>query len=207
MTRLVGEWRMFSHIFPVRCVYMMKHHSIILDMREQGVMFIRHVVVDTVLGKVTIVASDHAVLGVYFPHHWYLPPEGTFGAEVSVRDFPLLCMASSQLDEYLAGLRTSFDVPITTHGDPFQERVWALLRAIPRGERTTYGALAEQLGDKSLAQSVGRAVGRNPLCVIVPCHRVVGAGGRLTGYAGGLQRKQFLLDLEEPTEVKAGKLF
>jgi methylated-DNA-[protein]-cysteine S-methyltransferase len=119
----------------------------------------------------------------------------------------LLRLAAAQLHQYLAGERTSFDLPTATSGDPFQERVWRLLRDIPRGETVTYGELAVQLGDKSLAQSVGQAVGRNPLSVIVPCHRVVGADGRLTGYAGGLKRKQFLLDLEEPALAKAGRLF
>ena len=85
--------------------------------------------------------------------------------------------------------------------------MWGLLRDIPRGETVTYGALARGTRRRGLAQSVGQAVGRNPLCVIVPCHRVVGADGRLTGYAGGLKRKQFLLDLEEPARVKAGRLF
>jgi methylated-DNA-[protein]-cysteine S-methyltransferase len=167
----------------------------------------RHVVVDTLLGKITLVASGGSVVGLYFPHHWYLPARDTLGAEVPVADDALLSLAAVQLHEYLAGERTSFDLPTATSGDPFQERVWRLLRDIPRGEPVTYGELAVQLGDKALAQSVGQAVGRNPLSVIVPCHRVVGADGRLTGYAGGLKRKQFLLDLEEPVLAKAGRLF
>jgi methylated-DNA-[protein]-cysteine S-methyltransferase len=167
----------------------------------------RHVVVDTLLGKITLVASGGSVVGLYFPHHWYLPARDTLGPEVPVADDALLSLAAVQLHEYLAGERTSFDLPTATSGDPFQERVWRLLRDIPRGETVTYGELAVQLGDKALAQSVGQAVGRNPLSVIVPCHRVVGADGRLTGYAGGLKRKQFLLDLEEPALAKAGRLF
>ncbi|GAA1618148.1 hypothetical protein GCM10009744_00900 [Kribbella alba] len=85
--------------------------------------------------------------------------------------------------------------------------MWALLDEIPFGETTTYGELAERLGDQTLAQQVGKAVGQNPLSIVVPCHRVVGKDGKLTGYAGGLKRKQFLLDLEEPATVKAGRLF
>jgi methylated-DNA-[protein]-cysteine S-methyltransferase len=85
--------------------------------------------------------------------------------------------------------------------------VWTLLEEIPYGGTTTYGSLAEKLGDRSLAQEVGRAVGHNPLSVIVPCHRVVGKDGKLTGYAGGLRRKRFLLDLEEPSQAKTGRLF
>lgn len=170
-------------------------------------MYTRHAIVDTHLGKVTLVASDDSIVGLYFPRHWYKPAEDTFGAPVNASTDALLAAARSQLDDYLDGARTSFDLPTATHGDPFQERVWALLNEIPFGETTTYGALAEELGDKSLAQLVGQAVGRNPLCVIVPCHRVVGTDGKLTGYAGGLKRKQFLLDLEEPAIVKAGKPF
>lgn len=170
-------------------------------------MHTRHTVVDTLLGEITLVASGEFVVGLYFPHHWYKPSRDTFGDEVRVADDELLGRAAAQLAEYLSGERTAFDLPTATSGDPFQERVWALLREIPRGETVTYGSLAERLGDKALAQSVGQAVGRNPLCVVVPCHRVVGTDGRLTGYAGGLKRKQFLLAIEEPAVVKAGRLF
>jgi len=167
----------------------------------------RHVVVDTLLGKITLVASGESVVGLYFSHHWHRPALDSLGAEVPVADDALLSLAAGQFGDYLAGERTSFDLPTATHGDPFQERVWRLLRDIPRGETVTYGELAARLGDKALAQSVGQAVGRNPLSVIVPCHRIVGADGRLIGYAGGLKRKQFLLDLEEPALAKAGRLF
>jgi methylated-DNA-[protein]-cysteine S-methyltransferase len=92
-------------------------------------------------------------------------------------------------------------------GDDFQQRVWAILREIPYGTTTTYGAIAGRLGDKALAQRVGQAVGRNPLSIVVPCHRVVGSNGWLTGYAGGLERKRRLLDLEQPMDARAGRLF
>jgi methylated-DNA-[protein]-cysteine S-methyltransferase len=101
----------------------------------------------------------------------------------------------------------AFDLPLAVDGDEFQRRVWAMLDEIPFGETTTYGELAERLGDKALAQRVGQAVGHNPLSIVVPCHRVVGKDGKLTGYAGGLKRKQFLLDLEEPAAVKSERLF
>jgi methylated-DNA-[protein]-cysteine S-methyltransferase len=126
---------------------------------------------------------------------------------VNADDDEVLQKSHAQLAEYLSGERTGFDLPTATHGDAFEERVWALLREIPIGETTTYGDLAERLGDKSLAQAVGQAVGRNPISIVVPCHRVVGKNGKLTGYAGGLKRKQFLLELEEPALVKGGKLF
>jgi methylated-DNA-[protein]-cysteine S-methyltransferase len=98
-------------------------------------------------------------------------------------------------------------MPLAAAGDTFQRLVWDEVAAIPRGQTTTYGRIAEQLGDRGLAYRVGQAVGANPLCIFVPCHRVVGANGALTGYAGGLQRKQALLELEEPAEVSAGRLF
>lgn len=167
----------------------------------------RHTIVDTPLGELTVAASGDAIVGLYFPHHWYLPPEGSLGPLTAVEDDALLTAAATQLREYLAGERSSFDLPTATGGEPFQERVWALLREIPYGETVTYGQLAERLGDKALAQSVGQAVGHNPLSIIVACHRVVGSDGKLTGFAGGLKRKQFLLELEEPETAKAARLF
>ena len=98
-------------------------------------------------------------------------------------------------------------MPVATNGDEHEERVWSLVRQIPYGETATYGDLARQLGDGTTPQEVGAAVGRNPVCLLVPCHRVVGAGGRLTGYAGGLVRKRFLLDLEAEVTGRATRLF
>ena len=167
----------------------------------------RHAVVDTAFGELTLVASDEALIGLYFPHHWVKPERALLGEEVAVDTDVLLSEAARQLEQYLAGERTTFDLPIELSGDEFQRRVWALLDEIPFGETTTYGQLADQLGDKSLAQPVGQAVGQNPVSIIVPCHRVVGKNGKLTGYAGGLKRKQALLELEEPAAVKADRLF
>ena len=170
-------------------------------------MYTRHAIIETALGALTLAAADDAVIGLYFPQHWYLPPEGSIGPEVDAGGDALLERARVQLGEYLDGARTLFEVPVATNGNPFQEHVWAMLMDIPFGETTTYGALAERLGDKALAQLVGQAVGHNPISIIIPCHRVVGSTGKLTGYAGGLERKQFLLELEEPALVKAEKLF
>jgi methylated-DNA-[protein]-cysteine S-methyltransferase len=167
----------------------------------------RHAVIETRLGEVVLVADDASLVGLYFPHHWYKPPASTFGVRVDVADDLLFSETRRQLDEYLGGSRTTFDLPTSTRGDAWQETVWALLRDIPYGRTTTYGDLAGRLGDPGLAQAVGQAVGRNPLCVIVPCHRVVGRGGSLTGYAGGVRRKRILLELEEPAEVTSGRLF
>jgi methylated-DNA-[protein]-cysteine S-methyltransferase len=104
--------------------------------------------------------------------------------------------ARAQLDEYFAGERTSFDLPLALVGSPFFLRVWEAVRAIPFGETRTYGALAAELGHPGGGRAVGLANGRNPLPIIVPCHRLVGAGGSLTGYGGGLDRKRWLLDHE-----------
>lgn len=167
----------------------------------------RHAVVETSLGGLTVVASDGAITGLYFPHHWYMPSGESLGRRVDVHEDPLITLAATQLGEYLAGDRTAFDLPTRTNGDAFQERVWAMLREIPFGETTTYGELAERLGNKALAQSVGQAVGHNPLSIVVACHRVVGSNGKLTGFAGGLGRKQRLLEIEEPATVKEARLF
>jgi methylated-DNA-[protein]-cysteine S-methyltransferase len=152
-----------------------------------------HAIADSPLGELTLVADDGRLTGVYFPHHWYAPDPASFGprADTGFEE------ARSQLAEYFAGQRERFDLPREARGDAFQRRVWELIEAIPYGRAVSYGDLARRLGGQVTAKDVGAAVGRNPLCVIVPCHRVVGKDGRLTGYAGGLARKMFLLGLEE----------
>jgi methylated-DNA-[protein]-cysteine S-methyltransferase len=167
----------------------------------------RHAVIDSPLGELTLVAEDDALAGVYFRHHWHRPAEDTFGPRVDADSHTLLAKARIQLTDYLAGDRYGFDLPVRLRGDEAQHRVWQLLTTIRYGETVTYGELAAALADGTTAQEVGQAVGRNPLSIIVPCHRVVGRNGQLTGYAGGLRRKQFLLELEEPSEVKAARLF
>lgn len=151
-----------------------------------------HTVAASPLGDLTLVADEGRLTGLYFPHHWYRPDPASFGA----RDDTGFGDVTAQLGEYFAGQRERFDLPLDPRGDDFQHRVWALISAIPYGQTTSYGELAKQLGDGTAAKDVGQAVGRNPLSVIVPCHRVVGKDGQLTGYAGGLARKRFLLDLE-----------
>lgn len=152
----------------------------------------RHTVIESPIGELTLVADGAELLGVYFPHHWYRPDPATFGP----RDDRGFTEATRQLAEYLAGRRTDFDVAMRADGDEFQRAVWKRIAAVPYGDTTTYGDLARDMGDPSLARDVGVAVGRNPLSIVVPCHRVLGKGGALTGYAGGLRRKRFLLDLE-----------
>lgn len=167
----------------------------------------RHTIVDTALGELTLVATDGGLAGIYFPHHWTRPKPDDFGPKVGVGDDALLESVRVQVVDYLDGDRTSFDLPLAARGNAFLQSVWAMLTEIPYGNTTTYGELAERLGNKSLAQTVGQAVGHNPISIVIPCHRVVGKDGKLTGYAGGLTRKQYLLDLEEPNLAKAERLF
>jgi methylated-DNA-[protein]-cysteine S-methyltransferase len=167
----------------------------------------RHAVIDSALGELTLVGDDDALTGLYFQHHWYRPSADTFGPRVDAKSDDLFANAQTQLSDYLAGLRTDFDLPITLHGDKAQHRVWDLLTTIPYGNTVTYGELAAVLADGITAREVGQAVGHNPLSIVVPCHRVVGRNGQLTGYAGGVERKQFLLELEEPAEAREARLF
>jgi methylated-DNA-[protein]-cysteine S-methyltransferase len=151
-----------------------------------------HTVVGSPLGELTLVRDAEGLRGVYFPHHWYRPDPLTFGPHVD-DGFE---ETKHQVAEYLAGRRRAFVLELVVGGTPLQRRVWDLIRGNPNGETTTYGDLATGIGDGATAQQVGAAVGRNPLSIIVACHRVVGRNGKLTGYAGGLARKRHLLDLE-----------
>jgi methylated-DNA-[protein]-cysteine S-methyltransferase len=151
-----------------------------------------HTVVASPLGDLTLVADDGVLAGVYFDQHTRRPDPLRFGT----RDDSVFTAATAQLAQYFAGTRTRFELPLAPRGTPFQRQVWQLLREIPYGETRSYGALARQLGNPHLAREVGAANARNPLSIVVPCHRVVGADGKLVGYAGGLDRKRFLLALE-----------
>lgn len=163
-----------------------------------------HTVVGSPVGELFAVAEDGALTGLYFTHgHRRRPATDSFGPRAE-EGFEEL---REQLRAYFAGERREFTLPLAPRGEPFQRRVWELLAGIPYGETRSYGELARALGDRSMAQAVGSAVGLNPLSVVVACHRVVGADGSLTGYAGGLDRKRFLLDLEEPCQAKEARLF
>ena len=170
-------------------------------------MNIRHAVIESPLGDLTLVAEDDALTGLYFRHHWYRPAEDAMGPRVTPESDALLAKAQTQLVDYLAGRRHGFNLPTRLRGDKAQQRIWDLLSTIPYGKTVTYGDLAAALADGTTAQQVGQSVGRNPVSIVIPCHRVIGKNGRLTGYAGGLSRKQHLLELEEPSDVKAARLF
>lgn len=152
-----------------------------------------HTVLATRLGELTVVQDDGVLTGLYFPGHWPRPDRSAFGPQAGGEGF---ADVARQLDEYLAGDRAAFDLPVQASGTEFDRRVWDLVRAIPYGRTTTYGDLARRLGPGTDARDVGAAVGRNPLCIVIPCHRVIGSTGKLTGYAGGLARKRALLDIE-----------
>lgn len=151
-----------------------------------------HRIIDSPLGELTLVAHDGVLAGLYFAEHTRRPGPALFGSRTET-GFEAVIV---QLGEYFRGDRTRFELPLRPRGSGFQQRVWGQLEGIPYGETRTYGRLAASLGDPGLAREVGWANGRNPVSIIVPCHRVVGADGGLVGYAGGLERKRALLDLE-----------
>jgi methylated-DNA-[protein]-cysteine S-methyltransferase len=157
-----------------------------------------HTVVDSPCGPLTLVAEDDALCGLYMHQQRHRPAEPTFGS----RGFgDVFARAETQLKEYFAGQRREFDLPLTFGGTPFQRAVWSALLEIPYGETASYGELARLLGKPSAARAVGLANGKNPISIIVPCHRVLGSTCSLTGYGGGLERKQYLLDFERrPTQ-------
>jgi methylated-DNA-[protein]-cysteine S-methyltransferase len=164
-------------------------------------MGITHTVTDSPLGELTLVGADGALAGLYFAGQRNRPRPERLG-RLAPAEF---AEPVRQLGEYFAGERTAFDLDLDDRGDAFDRQVWALMAAIGYGQTRSYGQLACELGDPGLAQKVGVAGARNRLCIVVPCHRVVGADGRLTGYAGGLARKRALLEMEAPGP--GGRLF
>ena len=151
-----------------------------------------HTTMESPLGELLLVGDGHALHGLYMQ-------EGRTRKRVHARwtraDEPFE-PARRQLVEYFAGHRTDFDLRLSIAGTPFQERVWRALQDIPYGETISYGELARRIGQPEEARAVGAANGRNPISIVVPCHRVIGADGKLVGYGGGLERKRLLLDLE-----------
>lgn len=147
------------------------------------------------IGELLLVGDGHVLCGLYMqaaPRPKAIRPSWTRA------DAPFAA-AVEQLQQYFAGERTTFDLPLAIDGGAFQRRVWRALLDIPYGETASYGEIAARIGAPGAARAVGLANGRNPIAVIVPCHRVIGADGTLTGYGGGLERKRLLLDLEADT--------
>jgi methylated-DNA-[protein]-cysteine S-methyltransferase len=155
-----------------------------------------HSVVNSPVGPLTLVAADGALAGLYMHEQRHRPEPETFGDPDAGRDGGLFAEVSGQLEQYFDGDRTEFDLPLTLEGTAFQRRVWTALQGIRYGLTISYGQLADRIGQPSASRAVGLANGKNPIGIIVPCHRVVGADGRLTGYGGGIERKHFLLALE-----------
>jgi methylated-DNA-[protein]-cysteine S-methyltransferase len=163
------------------------------------------VTVGSPVGPLTLVADGDALAGLYMEEHRHQPGPAAFGSPGDPAAAPFAA-AAGQLAAYFAGELTDFDVPLEPGGTPFQRKVWMALRAIPYGQTVTYGQLAARLGAPGSSRAVGLANGRNPISIVVPCHRVIGADGSLTGYGGGLPRKRFLLDLERAAAGRPGEL-
>jgi methylated-DNA-[protein]-cysteine S-methyltransferase len=157
----------------------------------------QHTVTDSPYGPLTLVADDGVLCGLYMTGQRHRPPQETFGP----RDDTLLADAKEQLAAYFAGELRQFTLMLRLHGTPFQRGVWGQLARIPFGETRSYGELADALGSPKASRAVGLANGKNPVGIIVPCHRVVGSDGSLTGYGGGLDRKRRLLDFEQGTAL------
>jgi len=152
-----------------------------------------HTLIETPLGPVLLARTDTGLAGAWFDGQNAYPAGIT---TPRVDDDPLLCKTAKQLGEYFDGQRSRFEIPLDLRGTDFQLRVWRALLAIDSGQTASYGQIARGIGSPQAVRAVGAAVGRNPLSVIVPCHRVIGSDGSLTGYAGGLERKRALLRLE-----------
>jgi O-6-methylguanine DNA methyltransferase len=145
---------------------------------------------DSPLGRLTLYSDGEALTGLYMESR-EPPLDALPGGHIGV-----LKSAALQLKEYFAQSRQEFDLAVTLHGTPFQCRVWEQLKTIPYGETASYGQLAARIGQPTASRAVGLANGRNPVSILIPCHRVIGADGSLTGYGGGLKRKQWLLEHE-----------
>ena len=154
-----------------------------------------HVVLASPLGPLTVVAEAGKLTGLYMDMQAHRPSSHVLGAVGDPSAEPF-ASAARQLADYFAGRLAAFDLPLAPAGTQFQRRVWAALQTIPYGQTWSYGQLARAVGNASASRAVGLANGRNPIAVVIPCHRVIGSDGSLTGYGGGLDRKRYLLGLE-----------
>lgn len=152
-------------------------------------------VIESRVGELKLIASDKGLVAILWENDD--PKRVRLGDSREEKEHPILVKAARQLDEYFAGKRSSFTVPLDMRGTRFQRSVWEALLSIPFGETRSYGELARGLGNVQAARAVGAATGRNPISIIVPCHRLVGSMGQLTGFAGGLEAKACLLTIEQ----------
>lgn len=162
-----------------------------------------HMLMDSPIGTLTLVADGAGLCSIDFPPPASPPP----GVAWRDGDGGVLADARSQLEEYFAGTRRDFDLRLSPHGTDFQRQVWAALAAIPYGRTWSYRDIAHRIGRPTATRAVGAANGRNPLPIVVPCHRVIGANGTLTGFGGGLPIKAFLLRLEGALPAAGAELF
>lgn len=166
---------------------------------------VRYDYVETPLGRMLVMSDAGRLVGLHFREDRHQPmPEQAWTRDSGDA---VIERTRYQLAEYFAGTRREFDVPMEPRGTPFQQRVWTVLTEIPYGTTTTYGRMARRLGQPTATRAVGAANGRNPISILVPCHRAIGADGSLTGYAGGLERKKALLELEQAWGTRTGDLF
>ena len=154
------------------------------------------VTMDTPVGKLRLIAGERGLRAILWGAEDVARIASIDEAELVEGSNAVLDLAVAQLEEYFAGTRREFDLPLDPQGTPFQQSVWMVLRTIPYGRTISYGQQAGQLGDPNKARAVGAANGKNPLSIVVPCHRVIGSGGQLTGFAAGLDVKSWLLDHE-----------
>ncbi|GEJ56290.1 methylated-DNA--[protein]-cysteine S-methyltransferase [Anaeromyxobacter diazotrophicus] len=171
-------------------------------------MAVRERWMESPIGELRLVAEDGALVAVFMgspaPAREAAAPGAGEGEGEGEGEERVLQEAARQLAAWFAGERTAFDLPLAPRGTPFQRRVWEALREIPYGETRSYGQIAARLGAPAAVRAVGAANGRNPLSIVVPCHRVIGASGALTGYAGGLERKKWLLGHEREVLARRG---
>ncbi|QUE90712.1 methylated-DNA--[protein]-cysteine S-methyltransferase [Pseudomonas sp. SCA2728.1_7] len=160
------------------------------------------------VGELKLVANGSRLAAILWEND--KPNRVRLGPMIEAHDNPILIRTARQLEEYFSGTRDCFDLELDFTGTDFQKKVWAALLTIPFGETRTYSQIAEQIGNPSAVRAVGAANGRNPISIVAPCHRVIGASGKLTGFAGGLEAKERLLTLEGgnwSTVGKTGDLF
>jgi len=166
----------------------------------------RHSVLEqTPIGPLTLVADGDDLVGLYMAVHRHAPEPAEFGPQIGAD--PVLSRTACQLREYFAGQRQVFDLPLRPAGTDFQQSVWRALCDIPYGRTWSYGQLAEHVGRPSASRAVGLANGRNPISIVIPCHRVIGADGGMTGYGGGVERKRWLLGHEQGADAVQQQLF
>jgi methylated-DNA-[protein]-cysteine S-methyltransferase len=161
-----------------------------------------HKTMSSPVGALTLVATDDGLAGILWEKDW--PNRTPLDTGARADSHPVLVETERQLNEYFSGRRKDFELSLDVDGTPFQRKVWNALRTIPFGETRSYGEIAKQIGNPDAMRAVGAANGRNPVSIVVPCHRVIGSNGKLTGFGGGLDAKAYLLALEGGTPAFQG---